>query len=389
MKKLQKKVRMALLALCAKHLRCFVAATIMVGASTGHAYAAAQSASSTAHWQPPPAPTSSALRVAPQTNLVPLKPPQDIFSRVQPPSAIPPRPVEVRPIAVRPVDHAAIKQPARFTADTDFTSARPLRSGSVDRSPSQRGFLSAIGSTASSGQSQNARANLELAAPNGLHTEHSSQPFGNTVRSNLDSLTSTASGKLADVKDWVGEKTDGMLNGLADSGHEGSWQSRISRMFGGADIKKIFGGLAVVIGGYLGLVWLLRMINPASSGAIPRTVLEVVGNAPLNSKQNLQLIRLGSKLLLVIHGPDGAQPIGEVNDPSEVEELLAMCDGRTKSVAPEVRRAIETQTSFERRSQESNSIGESVMLSPSDSNNLNQLLRNLEKQRTKSHLFEA
>ena len=152
----------------------------------------------------------------------------------------------------------------------------------------------------------------------------------------------------------------------------------------------------MVIGGYLGLVWLLRVINPAGSGAIPREALEVVGSAPLNSKQNLQLIRLGSKLMLMIHGPDGVQPVGEVSDPAEVEHLLALCGGggRGQRVSPAVGAAIENRLrSTQQAAPPVREIAQqqhgSISLSPGDSDNLNQLLRALEKYQPRGHLYEA
>jgi len=261
-------------------------------------------------WQPPHTSVArprSAIR--PVTNMVPLNPPQDIFAPNARPIAKPPTAPPVASTAWNQADagsqtsssnlDASLPQPKRFSTSGQFEGARRL--GDSPSTPStDNGLFDSINALAESDQPKFARANLE---------------FGTTAgRGNFETLTSDATAKLGDVKEWVGEKTEAMLGGLKDSG----WQERISRMFGGADIRRIIGGLAVVIGGYLGLVWLLRVINPAGSGAIPREALEVVGSAPLNSKQNLQLIRLGSKLMLMIHGPDGVQPVGEVSDPAVV-----------------------------------------------------------------------
>lgn len=100
------------------------------------------------------------------------------------------------------------------------------------------------------------------------------------------------------------------------------------------DWKKMVFSLAIVIGGYLGLVLLMRMWNPQAAGALPREVVEVLGTSPLNSKQNLQLVRLGSKLLLLIHGPEGTQSLGEISNPNEVEHLAQVCCQRRGRKAP-------------------------------------------------------
>ena len=304
--------------------------------------------SDTSVWEHPR--PARAQQTAPQTsvrqatNMVPLKPPGDIFKRIKPvaqpstvrPSTVPPPTAPpTHPVAQTawnqldtgvqtppPSVTAPPNQPQRFTPAGPFDGARRL-GNSKKPSTTRQGLFDSINAITESSQPKFARANLELDTT--------------TARTDLDALTSNATEKLGNAKDWIGEKTGAMIGGLKNSG----WQDRLSRMFGGADIKKIIGGLAVVIGGYLGLVWLLRMINPGGTGAIPREVLEVVGSAPLNSNQNLQLIRLGSKLMLMIHGPDGSQPIGEVSDPAEVEQLLALCGGRTQRVSPSVSAAIE------------------------------------------------
>ena len=351
-------------------------------------------------WQPPHTSVArprSAIR--PVTNMVPLNPPQDIFAPNARPIAKPPTAPPVASTAWNQADagsqtsssnlDASLPQPKRFSTSGQFEGARRL--GDSPSTPStDNGLFDSINALAESDQPKFARANLEL---------------GTTAdRGNFETLTSDATAKLGDVKEWVGEKTEAMLGGLKDSG----WQERISRMFGGADIRRIIGGLAVVIGGYLGLVWLLRVINPAGSGAIPREALEVVGSSPLNNKQNLQLIRLGSKLMLMIHGPDGVQPVGEVSDPAEVEHLLALCGGggRGQRVSPAVGAAIENRLRSTQQAvppareftqqQAAPPVREiaqqqhgSISLSPGDSDNLNQLLRALEKYQPRGHLYEA
>ena len=388
-----------------------VAASICSDAQAQSFYQQAQtsigesdSSNSSTVWQPPHtsgAKPQSVIRQA--TNLVPLKPPRDIFSQAdrqlaKPPSTPPAN--STVPVASTawnqfdtgtqvPSPSVAVSttQPKRFSTSGQFDGARRL-GNSTNPLSMGNGLFDSINALTESGGPEFASANLEFDTT--------------TARSNLDALTSNATAKLGDAKEWVGEKTGAILSGLQDS----HWQERVSRMFGGADIKRIIGGLAVVIGGYLGLVWLLKIINPAGSSAIPREALEVVGSAPLNSKQNLQLIRLGSKLMLMIHGPDGTQPVGEVSDPAEVEHLLAICggSGRGQRVSPAIGAAIENRLRSGQQStapvrdiayQQSQPspqnvpANSSVSLSPDDSNNLNQLLRALEKYQSRGHLYEA
>lgn len=91
------------------------------------------------------------------------------------------------------------------------------------------------------------------------------------------------------------------------------------------DWRKMLLSLGLVVGGYLILVMSLRWLGKGSTGALPKEVVEVLGMAPLNAKQSLQLVRLGSKLLLLIHGPEGTHSLGEISNPHEVEHLAQVC----------------------------------------------------------------
>jgi len=106
---------------------------------------------------------------------------------------------------------------------------------------------------------------------------------------------------------------------------DSSFLAGVSGQFADLDLAKMLGSLAIVLGGYFGIVWLLRKINPASSRGLPVEVVEVLGATPFGPKKHLQVIRLGSKLLLLINSTEGSQLIGEVSDPQEVEYLASLC----------------------------------------------------------------
>ena len=56
-----------------------------------------------------------------------------------------------------------------------------------------------------------------------------------------------------------------------------------------------FGSLAVVLGLFFLVAWVMRRNLPARSGALPGDVLEVLGRSTLAGKHQLHLIRLGDK----------------------------------------------------------------------------------------------
>lgn len=88
------------------------------------------------------------------------------------------------------------------------------------------------------------------------------------------------------------------------------------------------GGLAIAVGLVLSFTWLLRSLMPKSARPLPRDVVEVLGRAPLGGKQTTQLVRVGSKLVLVAITPDGAETLTEITDPDEVARLVAACDAK-------------------------------------------------------------
>ncbi len=119
------------------------------------------------------------------------------------------------------------------------------------------------------------------------------------------------------------------LRGMLSSAGGGEWFSSFKQKMGSPNFTKMFGSLAVVLGVYFGFVWLTRKLNGAKgNGRLPKEVVELMGAAPFGPRQNLQLVRLGSKLLLLLNGPDGTSSIGEITEPNEVEYLSNLCSGK-------------------------------------------------------------
>lgn len=86
------------------------------------------------------------------------------------------------------------------------------------------------------------------------------------------------------------------------------------------------GSLALVIGLFLVVSWCLQRGSPKQNQRLPKEAIEVLGQAPLAGRQQMQLVRLGNKLLLLAVTPGSdAKPLAEISAPEEVELLLAMC----------------------------------------------------------------
>jgi flagellar biogenesis protein FliO len=92
-----------------------------------------------------------------------------------------------------------------------------------------------------------------------------------------------------------------------------------------AAVGTVVASLAIVLGLFLVLVWCTRRFAPAGSAQLPKEVLELLGRSSLSPRQQVQLVRLGNKLLLVALTPAGAETLTEITDAAEVERLASLC----------------------------------------------------------------
>ena len=54
-------------------------------------------------------------------------------------------------------------------------------------------------------------------------------------------------------------------------------------------------------------------------------MVEVLGRAPLADRKQMQLLRLGNKLVLIAVSPTGTDTLAEITDPVEVDRLTGYC----------------------------------------------------------------
>ncbi len=84
--------------------------------------------------------------------------------------------------------------------------------------------------------------------------------------------------------------------------------------------------LLLVIGLFLGLAWCYRKTMNNSMGGVPKSVVSVLGRTQLAPRQQLMLVRFGSKLVLVSVIQGEARTISEITDPLEVDQLAGLCE---------------------------------------------------------------
>jgi len=91
----------------------------------------------------------------------------------------------------------------------------------------------------------------------------------------------------------------------------------------------VAGSLAIVLGLFFAIVWFSKRYMPQASSALPKEAVEMLGWAPLGGRTQMQLVRIGNKLVLISVSNGVAEPLTEVTDLLEVERLTAICR-RTK-----------------------------------------------------------
>ncbi len=91
-------------------------------------------------------------------------------------------------------------------------------------------------------------------------------------------------------------------------------------------LLSVLGSLCLVLGAFFLFVLFMKKVGPKNGGHLPKEALENVGRYPLNQKLQLNLIRLGNRLILVAITPDGGvETISEIESQDEVSQILGLC----------------------------------------------------------------
>jgi flagellar biogenesis protein FliO len=83
--------------------------------------------------------------------------------------------------------------------------------------------------------------------------------------------------------------------------------------------------LAVVLGLFLLLVWFQRRTSSGGHSVLPGEVVQTLGRVPLNARQEMHLVHVGNKLLLLAVTASAAEPLTEITDPAEIDRLTKIC----------------------------------------------------------------
>lgn len=94
--------------------------------------------------------------------------------------------------------------------------------------------------------------------------------------------------------------------------------------FQGNQTASIAASLFVVVGLFLIFAWVGKKNMKPGSGRLSKEIIQVLGKSQLSGKQQLELVRVGQKLLLLCVTPNGVETLTEITEPSEVERLLTI-----------------------------------------------------------------
>lgn len=86
-----------------------------------------------------------------------------------------------------------------------------------------------------------------------------------------------------------------------------------------------FGALLVLIAIILVAARIWKQHLPKVGGMLSGDVIQMLGRRPIDQKRQLQMIRIGSRILVVGTWAEGMVTLAEITDPSEVDCLAGLC----------------------------------------------------------------
>ncbi len=91
-------------------------------------------------------------------------------------------------------------------------------------------------------------------------------------------------------------------------------------------VLSVLGSLCLVLGVFFVFVVFMRRVGPKHGRTLPKEAFENIGRFALNPKLQLNLLRLGNRLILVATTSDGTvETLSEIDHPDEVVQILGMC----------------------------------------------------------------
>ena len=122
----------------------------------------------------------------------------------------------------------------------------------------------------------------------------------------------------------LGRRTAEFSDEEEDETNTGGWKNPLA-MPNFTPIISVGSTLLIVIAAFFILAIFLRKVTPQSNRALPKEVFECLGRYYLTQKHQVQLLRVGSRIVLVSVMPDGVTTLAEITEPDEAVSLLGLC----------------------------------------------------------------
>lgn len=104
----------------------------------------------------------------------------------------------------------------------------------------------------------------------------------------------------------------------------GGWRNKIAKPEL-TPLVSVAGSLLIVIAAFFLLAIVLRKVAPKGNRPLPQEAFECLGRYFLTQKHQVQLLRVGSRIVLVSVMPDGVSTLSEITDPDEAVAVLGLC----------------------------------------------------------------
>jgi flagellar biogenesis protein FliO len=102
------------------------------------------------------------------------------------------------------------------------------------------------------------------------------------------------------------------------------WKNKLAK----PELTPLFsvgGSLFIVVAAFLLLVIIFRKVAPQGNRLLPKEAFECLGRYYLTQKHQLQVLRLGNRIVLVSVMPDEVSTLAEITDPDEAVSFLGLC----------------------------------------------------------------
>lgn len=105
--------------------------------------------------------------------------------------------------------------------------------------------------------------------------------------------------------------------------------------------------LVIVLGCLAAVLVVLRRHGPPPIRPLPSDVVEILGRRVLEPRISLQLVRVGTRVLVLSVSPDGVRTLSEINDPIEINLLAGACRrGEASTLTSSFRNLFEQQFGY-------------------------------------------